>query len=180
MNNKTHLLILLIFAYFASSRCVDDPDEINSSLSSKIFSDNVTSLTFTDSRSVRLRDGRTIRELNCVENCKVRVDTVTCTRQSESLVWRCVSPALQRSSYAFNETFIVCDHFERAENETSGQIAETSCYMFYSLKVRNDEDFDFGVFLVILVCFVTIALIIESIKRLLGWQSELTLLNLLT
>ena len=171
--NKIRLVILLIFGYFTSSRCADDRDEINSSLSSKIFMDNVTSLAFTDSRSVRLRDGRTIKELNCVENCKVPVDAVTCTRQSGSLIWRCVSPALQRSSYAFNGTFIVCDYFERPENETSDrQIAETSCYMHYSLKLRNAEEFDFGVFLVILVCFVTIALIIESLKRLLGCQSK--------
>ena len=165
------LVITLIFGFlFAAFECLDDSDAINSSLSSKSF--NVTSLTFTDARKVRLRDNRTIGELNCVANCKVRVDRVTCTRKNDSLVWRCLSPSLQRSSYAFNSTFIVCDYFERPDESSNRSIAETSCFMHYSLKLKNSDDFDLPMLLVLLVCFVTIALFIEFLKRWFGCYSK--------
>lgn len=172
MNNAGLVILLICGFLFIVSGCQDDSDAINSSLSSKIFNDNVTSLAFADTRRVRLRDGRTISQLNCVANCKVRVDQVTCSRRNDSLIWRCLSPSLLRSSYAFNDTYIVCDYFERA-NESSGQtIAETSCYMHYSLKLKNADRFDFPMLLVILVCFGTIALFIEVLKRWFGCYSK--------
>ena len=178
--NQTGLVILLIFGCFASSRCLDnnvDDEEINSSLSLKIFNDNLTSLMFRDSNPVRLRDGRTIKELTCVENCMVRVDRVNCSRRADSLVWRCVSPSLQRSSYCFDNTFIVCDNLESADESSGRGIGETGCYMHYSLKTKDADEFDFSLLLVVLVCFVTIALFVELLKRWFDCQSKCRLID---
>ena len=166
---KTNLIILLTFGYFISSKCLDD-EVINSSLNLNFF--NVTSLTFTDAGTVRLANGRTIKELNCVEFCKVRVDWVKCSRKIDSLAWRCISPSLQRSSYAFNHTFIDCDYFERDHESSDLPINVTSCYLSYSLKPKNSDEADYSLLVVILVCFVTVALFVEFLKRWFGCYSK--------
>lgn len=134
----------------------------------KTFDQNSISLTFSDSKFVQLSGGQLVRELNCTYNCKIKVKEVTCNRQDDTLIWICNSLSLDKSNYVFNSTLIVCDNYYSSNTNQS----TTNCFMQYSLKCKYKE-FDFVLLLVILLCFVLIAMFIEFLKKMFGCYSKL-------